>query len=271
MPDDRLVAHTFPISDDGRIIIDDGRVTSSGGALVTSLEGGVTQIGMQAVQVLNTPDLSLDFVKSWQISISPQTTEILDIYIGGDLVGSTGKCYLSGGEYRCRTSAAEGSALHFEVVDRDNTLGLFGMVGASLTKLSGLTNFAGGAIGDVNVGEYAHGDISGASTEILAKGSDSFSVRFQDATFQDGENLTIKDSAGTATGVTCTMAQWVEGDFIRVQTTLKDEWLEGYDQRDLSPGGSKELPQGLYFRVKCYNAHASDLLRIKLSLTVGRL
>jgi hypothetical protein len=242
------------------------------GAVVTAFDGGHTQIGMQAVQVLNLPDLSADMVKSWQITAAAQTTEIMDIFIGDDLVGSTGKCYLAGGEYRCRTDVAQGSALNFKIVDRNNVLGLFGIYGLNVTKLSTLSAFAGGTLAsDVNVGEYAHGDTSGAQTKILAKGADYLDVQFHEAGFTDGESVTFKDAAGVATGVTCTLGTWDEGDVIEVQTSVKDEWVEGYDVRSVMPGGSKEVPEGMYFRVQFYNNHASEAARIKVSLTVGRL
>lgn len=248
-----------------------GPALDADGNLITTLKGGETQIGMQSVQVLNTPDISSDLIKSYQITAAAQVTEIMDIFIGGDLVGSQGLCYLAGGEYRCRTDVAEGSALNFQIVDRNDVLGLFSLYGMSRTKLSGLTNFAGGTIANVNVGEYAHGDTSGAKSKVLGKGADYLEVEFHEATFQDGEDLTIKLADGTATGVTCTLGTWDEGDVISVLDSVKDEWVEGYDVRDVHPGGSKQVPEGMYFRVKFYNNHATDPARIKVSLTVGRL
>jgi hypothetical protein len=242
------------------------------GHQIVAMSGGTTQIGMQAMQVLNTPDISSDMIKSWQVTAAAQTTEIMDIYIGDDLVGSTGRCYLAGGEYRCRTDVAEGSALNFHIVDRNDVLGAFTPYGLSRTKLSTLTAFAGGTLADdVNVGEYAHGDTSGAKTKILAKGADFLEVQFHETGFTDGEAVTFKDDAGAATGVTCTLGTWDEGDVLEVQTSVKDEWVEGFDIRDVHPGGSKEVPEGMYFRVKFYNNHADTAARIKVSLTVGKL
>jgi len=242
------------------------------GELVTALSGGQTQIGMQAIQVLNTPDISSDLIKSFQVTAAAQTTEILDIFIGDDLVGPMGLCYLAGGEYRCRTNVAEGSALNFSIVDRNDVLGIFVYYGMSRTKLSGLTNFSGGTIDDVAVGHYASGSVGGAhKTRVLGKGADFLEVQFHEAIFSDGETITFTDASGTPTGVTCTLGTWEEGDVIEVQDSVKDEWVEGFDVRDVHPGGSKQVPEGMYFRVRFYNNHLTEDARIKVSLTVGRL
>jgi hypothetical protein len=233
-------------------------------------EGGHTQIGMQALQVLNLPDLSSDYVRSWQVTAAAQVTEILDIYIGDDLTGATGKCYLAGGEYRCRTEAFEGSSLNFSMVDRNDTLGLFSTYGLSVTKLSGLT-FNNGTIDDVDVGDIAIGGTSGARSGVLSKGADFVGIQFHEATFQDGENITFERAGSPVASLDCDCTAWDEGDFIVIQESLKDEWIEGLDIREIQPGGSKEVPEGLYFRVKVYNAHITDVLRVKVSLTVGRL
>ena len=188
-----------------------------------------------------------------------------------DLVGPDGICFLAGGEYRCRTAAAQGSALTFEIVDRNDILGYFIYYGMSRTKLSGITGFSGGTIDDVSVGEYAVGSTSGSSTRILGKGDDFLEVQFHETEFEDGESVIITDPMGSPTGVTCVLGTWDEGDVISVVTSVKDEWIEGFDVRDVHPGGSKEVPEGMYFRVKCYNASPDEDLRVKVSLTVGRL
>lgn len=271
MPDDNLVAHTFPVGEDGKLLINDGRATDPSGALVTAIDGGSTQIGMQAVQVLNTPDISSDFIKSWQVTAPALTTEILDIFIGDDLVGPTGLCYLAGGEYRCRTAATEGSALHFSIVDRNDVLGLFSGYGLSRTQLQSLTAFSGGLITDIAAGYTAVGGTSGAESKILSVGADFMDVQFHEASFQDGETLSFLDDNGSPTGVSCTLGNWEEGDVIVVQESLKDEWIEGMDHRDIHPGGSKRVPEGMYFRAKLFNNDSSNTLRVKISLTVGRL
>jgi len=241
------------------------------GSMITVLKGATTQIGMQAVQVLNLPDLAADLVKSWQITAPANTIEILDIYIGGDLVGPNEQCYLSGGEYRCRTSASEGSSLTFEVVDRNDILGLFSTYGLSQTKLSSLTAFSGGLISGLAAGDVAIGATSGAKTTILSVGIDFLSIEFHETGFSDGEVINFYNSLGVSKGISCALGSWDEGDVIAVGTSVKDEWIEGFDERNVSPGGSKLLPKGLYFRVKCFNSNLTTPLRIKVSLTVGRL
>jgi hypothetical protein len=243
------------------------------GHQIMAMSGGTTQIGMQAVQVLNTPDISSDYVKSWQMSIQPNTTEILDIFIGDDLVGSTGKCYLAGGEYRCRTAAIEGSSLNFTIVDRNDVLGYFIFFGMSRTKLSGLV-FNNGVMADIQVGDYAIGGTSASRSKVLGKGTDDLEVEFHEATFTDGENITFERAGAPVATLDCTLGTWDEGDVLLVQESLKDEWIEGNDMRSIHPGGSKEVPEGMYFRCKAFNAETdggADPLRIKLSLTVGRL
>jgi hypothetical protein len=242
-----------------------------GSAQPVSLEGGSTQIGIPAVQVLNLPDTASDLVKSWQITAAAQVTEVRDIFIGDDLVGAAGKCYLAGGEYRCRTNVAEGSALNFSLVDRDDVLGIFALYGLSRTRLSGLTLWAGGTIVNVAVGQYVRGDISLRRAKVLSVGVDYVEVTFHDGAFSDGEGLSFEDATGTPTGVTCDLGTWDEGDVIEVQTSVKDEWIEGYDVRGVHPGGSKEIPEGMYFRVKFFNNHATDPARVKVSLSVGRM
>ncbi len=269
-PDDETNLDDVVSTHEGEVLDSIEPKLNDNGELVTSLSGGDTQIGMQAVQVLNLPDMSADLVKSWQISAPAQTTEILDIFIGDDLVGPTNKSYLAGGEYRCRTSAHQGSALTFEIVDRNDVLGYFPLFGMSRTKLTGLV-FNTGVIGDVQVGDYAIGGTSGARSKILAVGADSLDIQFHEAFFEDGENVTFERASAPVASLDCTLGTWDEGDVISVVTSVKDEWIEGYDVRSVHPGGSKEVPEGMYFRVKCYNNHLTDELRVKVSLTVGRL
>lgn len=269
-PDDVANLTSVVNAHEGEVLDSVEPAINAEGELVTALSGGGTQIGMQAVQVLNTPDISTDLVKSWQLTIAANTTEILDIFIGDDLVGTTGKCYLAGGEYRCRTSATEGSALNFCMVDRNDVLGLFVLYGMSRTKLSGLT-FNNGTIDDVQVGDYAVGGTSTATSLVLAKGADFLEIQFHEAMFTDTENITFTRAGSPVANLDCDLGTWDEGDVIVIQESLKDEWIEGFDQRDIHPGGSKEVPEGLYFRVKCFNADLSEELRVKVSLTIGRL
>jgi hypothetical protein len=226
-----------------------------------------TSFNIPAVSVLNTPDASAGLVKSWQMTVPALTTEYYDIIIADDLIGPQGRCFLAGGEYRCRTSANEGSALHLAIVDRDNTLGLFGTYGLSKTKLTGLTNI----VGTINVGDFVHGDSSGKKTKVTFVGQDYCEVLFYGGSFTNGENLTFKNSAGVATGATATLGIWDEGDVIEIQRNVKDEWIEGFDQRTILPGGSKELPAGLYLRAIVHNSSLSDPLRVKIGFILATL
>lgn len=243
------------------------------GNQVVVLDGGRTAIGMQSVQVLNTPDISSDLIKSYQISVPPNMTEILDIFIGEDLTGPEGRCFLAGGEYRCRTPAVEGSALHFSIVDRNDVLGYFALYGMSRTKMTGIT-FQTGSMADIQPGDDVWGTSSGAHTVVIStNGADEMDIYFHEVEFQDGEPLTFT-RGGAPIAATATLGTWVEGDVIEVLKSVKDEWIEGLDQRDIQPGGSREVPEGMYFRVRAFNAE-TDVgqpdLRIKVSLTVGRL
>ena len=226
-----------------------------------------TSFGIPAVSVLNTPDASKGLVKAWQLTVAASTTDYYDIIIADDLVGPTGRCFLVGGEYRCRTPAAESSALHLAIVDRDDILGLFVYYGFQRTKLAGLTNI----VGTRNVGDYATGDTSGHRAKILLVGSDYCEVTFHDGAFLDGETITYKSANGTPTGATATLGEWLEGDVVELQRNVKDEWIEGLDQRSIQPGGSKELPAGLYLRAIVHNASPTDPLRVKISFVLATM
>ena len=91
----------------------------------------------------------------------------------------------------------------------------------------------------------------------------SCDVTYHEGPFTDGEPLTFSG------GATATLGTWDEGDVIELVRSVKDEWIEDYDYRDYSPGGSREIPTGLYLRIICYNAHATDNLRVKVSFTFG--
>jgi hypothetical protein len=58
---------------------------------------------------------------------------------------------------------------------------------------------------------------------------------------------------------------WTEGGVIEVQMMVKDEWIEGYDERIIKPGGSKQIPAGFYLRIKCGNTSPTDKLRVKVN------
>jgi hypothetical protein len=241
------------------------------GHLKTTLNNR-TNAGLSAVSVLDLPTGAVELVKSWQITVPPQTTKIRDIIVGGDLVGPLGKCYLAGGEYRVRTDAVEGSALHMSIVDRDNVLGAFGPYGLVRTKLTGLT----GITGTISVGDTVHGDTSGAKSKVLAVGADFVEITFDSGVdaqgypiaWQAAEPLTFKDASG-ATVATAVLGLWDEGDVFEVSKYVKDEWVEGKDERAVYPGGSTLIPAGLYFRVTVYNAASSGDMRVKFGFLIG--
>jgi hypothetical protein len=192
----------------------------------------------------------------------------LDIYIYDDLIGEQGKCYLTGGIYKVRETnghgAAKGSALHLAIVDRDDLYGLFALYGYSRTKLNGLTSISG----TISAGDFAYGDTSGKKCKVLAVGADYCEVTYWEGAFDDGEDLTFKDSGGSQTA-TATLGTWDEGDFIEFARPLKEEWIEGMDTGEVAPGGAKVLPTGLYIRLLCYNAHATDELYVTVPLLLA--
>lgn len=224
-----------------------------------------TSVGLPSIMVLDIPDAAIVRLKSYQVIVPALTTLIKDIFIGDDFIGAQGKCYLSGGEYRVRATnghgAAAGSALHLAIVDRDNVTGYFPYFGLTRTKLAGLTDI----VGTITAGEAVTGGTSGTNAEVLSVGVDSCDVTYHDGPFTDGESLTFSG------GATATLGDWDEGDVIEIVRNVKDEWIEDYDHRDYSPGGSREIPAGMYLRIIAYNAHATDDLRVKVSFTFGAL
>jgi hypothetical protein len=220
-----------------------------------------SEAGLGVQSVLNVPVAATNLEKSWEMTVSSETTGILDIWVGGDLVGPTGICYLEGGEYRCRTDAAQGSALHFALVDRDDVYGLFSTYGLSLTKLDTLTNKASWPPA---VGETVTGGTSGTTATVLAVNANDVEITYNEGPFTDGEALTFSG------GATATLGTWEEGDVLELTRSVKDEWVEGKEERKVAPGGAKLLPAGLYFRVICYNNHTADDLRVKITLILAK-
>ena len=224
-----------------------------------------TAVGLPSVMVIDIPDAAVVKLKSWQVTTPAQTTLIKDVFIGDDFIGPQGRCFLAGGEYRVRATnghgAKEGSALHLAIVDRDNLLGYFGYYGLNRTKLTGLTDITGAIV----AGDSVTGATSGSLAEVLSVDSDSCDVTYHNGPFTDGEALTFSG------GATATLGVWDEGDVIEIVRNVKDEWIEDFDHRDYSPGGSREIPTGLYLRIICYNAHATDDLRVKVSFTFGAM
>lgn len=238
--------------------------TDENGRPLVRLESN-TSVGLPSVMVINIPDEAVVKLQSWQVTVPAQTTVIKDIRIGGEFTGAQGKCYLAGGEYRVRSTnghgAAAGSALHLAIVDRDDLLGYFIHYGLNRTKFTGLTNVSG----DIHVGDLVTGESSGSVAEVLYTTGDICEITFNNGPFTDGESLSF------SSGATATLGVWDEGDVIEVVRNVRDEWIEDYDHREYSPGGSREIPAGLYLRIICYNAHAADDLRVKVSFTFGAM
>lgn len=247
----KLIPSLQPTDDDGRPVF---RVAPD------------TAVGLASVTVLDIPDEAVVRLKSWQVVVPSQTTLIKDIFIGDDFIGPTGRCFLAGGEYRVRATnghgAAAGSALHLAIVDRDNLTGYFGAFGLSRTKITGLSNITG----TIAVGDTVEGVTSRTKATVLSVEDTDCAVTYHDGPFEDGEALTF-----TPSGATATLGAWDEGDVIEIVRNVKDEWIEDYDHRDYHPGGSREIPTGFYLRIICYNAHASDDLRVKVSFTFGAM
>jgi len=240
---DSTDSDTFPVDPEGHQII-------------TLPVSGLS--GVNAVTTVNVPINASNLSKSWQLSTPANTLEILDIHIWGDLIGPLGKCYLAGGTYKCRTEAAENSALNFAVVDRDDVLGYFVYYGLTRTQM-----FLSDVSGTPEVDDTVTGGTSGQTARVLAVNGTTLDVTFANGPFTDGEAVTFSG------GATATCDDWVEGDVLELKRPVKDEWIEGLDEGEYRPGDSSELPAGMYFRVLCFNASLSDDLRIKIKLDIA--
>jgi hypothetical protein len=234
-----------------------------------------TAAGADVATVLNYPEDCQDLRKSWLVDAAPETLAIRDLWVGGDLVGAAGECWLAAGAYEVWSAAERGSYLEFAIVDRDDVTGAFVPYGLVRSKLAGLTD----VVGTFQVGETVVGGTSGARTTVLAVDTDELEVRFavfdedgEDAEFSDGETITGETSEATATLDT---PAFTEGDVLYLRKPfLMDEVIKqsGSDPSPpvlIQPGGARMVPGGLYFRVSVWNAAASGDLTIKASLIMG--
>lgn len=234
-----------------------------------------TSADLPATTIMNYPEACEDLRQTWLVDCDPQTIAIRDIWIGGDLVGPMGLCYLAGGAYEIWTSAERGSAIQFAVVDRDDVSGYFAYYGLVRSKLPNLTSIVGTFV----AGETVVGGTSGARTTVLAVGADYLDVRFAvvdangaDTAFSAGETITGQTSGATAV---LNDPPFDEGDVLYLRKPfLKDEWI--YKEAGspclpvmIQPGGSKPVPVGYYFRVLVYNFSSTDDLTIKASLIMA--
>lgn len=215
--------------------------------------------GLPVVSTAQIPIEASNFRKSWEVTSEPETTTNMDIHVADDLVGPQGNCFLSGGLYVCRTSATKGSAIHFAVVDRDDTLGYFIYYGLSRTKME-LSNVSG----SIEVGQTVTGGTSGQTAKVLkVVDADTIEITFANGSFTDTEAVSFTG------GATAICDDWVEGDVLELRRSVKDEWLEGYEEQEIRPGDSQQLIAGLYFRIILYNADNTNDLRVKVTLDVG--
>jgi hypothetical protein len=225
-------------------------------------------VGLPVVQSLDIPPGAADLTTSYQIVAQPNSTANTDIQISGYLVGPQGLCYIAGGAYQCRNSAVIGSALHLSLVDRDDALGMFALLGMTRTRIV-MQN----VVGTINVGDYVVGASSGARSQVLAViDPTTIEITFESGWvggFQrmwvDGEDVVFENANGNPTGASAEFVDWTEGGVIEVQMMVKDEWIEGYDERIIKPGGSKQIPAGFYLRIKCGNTSPTDKLRVKVN------
>ncbi len=230
--------------------------------------------GLTSISPLSIPETAIDLDQSWQVKVAPQTTGITDIHVAGELVGPLGINYLQGGSFTVRTTATEGSVLDLKVVDRDDAAspGLFGALGIPLTRLD-----VTGLSGDLSTADYAVGQTSGARSRVLSYVGSSVSIEFASGfsggypvPWQDGEPVKIFDTSDVEVAAG-TSVDWVEGGVLELSAPVKDEWIETGDKRDISPGGAKIVPAGLYYRVVCHNSAqvGGPDLRVKVSLSMA--
>lgn len=230
---------------------------------------GLTTAGLQPVTVMDAAEGAEDYIPSWILDAAAGQLGILDVKIAGDLVGPGGVCNMSGGRLELWTEAERGCALHFSVVDRDDKSGAFSAYGLVRTKLLLAT---GTTSGTFQVGETVTGDTSGASTVILAIGTDELEVEYDGATaFQNGEGITGATSAATATLDTPGVD---EGDVLPLRKPfIDDDWLfrasgDPIITQEFHPGGAKPVPAGYYFRTTLYNDGAATVT-VKTTLTLA--
>lgn len=218
--------------------------------------------GLPTAAQVEVPAGASPYRRSWDVAAAPESVAVLDIWVGGKLVGPLGICLLVGGHYSVRTNAAVGSAVHFALVDRDDVLGAFSPYGLQRARLSGLT----GTTGTIAVGDTVTGGTSTRKARVLAVGADYVEVTYNEGQFTDGEALAFAPS-----GAASTLGTWDEGDVFEIERFVEDEHVEGYDSGDDgNTGGALPVPSGLYFRVIVYNAHTTDTMRLTVRLKVAR-
>jgi len=227
--------------------------------VLSDTRGMTLEGGMRPVTQMNGPYEAANYRQSWELEVPADSIGILDVFVGDYLVGPKGVCWLEGGIYEFYTQAVKGSAVYFSIVDRDGILlipgtsiPIFDALSIPRTKITGLTNITG----TIEVGHIVYGATSGAHARVISVHSDWCEVTFHAGPFDDGEALSFKD--GETEEATATLGEWVEGGFYTAQTSVRYEYVRGYAQDDITPGGAKKLPSGLYLRAKIFNADTDN-------------
>lgn len=230
-----------------------------------------TDVGLAAVQTRDLPIGCEPLVQSWKLETPPRTLGVLDVWIGGSLLGLSGKCYLKGGQYEFTREVAEDSAVHFGIVDRDDVLGVFAQYGLRRTRLY-VEDASGFQVGET----ISAGD---ASTRVLGIGDGFLEIRHYICTEAD-LHTTIPGGAlvtGALSGAQSPARvdnPVEEGDLIFPKGKIvKDNYIFGMAFRNFSQeiDGSDEVPAGLYFHAMVWNEGTLNSAKAYISLTLGRL
>jgi hypothetical protein len=230
--------------------------------------GSTTRTGLPNVTVQNIADDCASYRRSWLISCPAQTITLRDFCISNDLVGPTGLTFVTGSFFACATEAALGSELQIDMIDRDDVLGYFRLIGASRSKLDKLTDVAGTfLVGEEIRGATCRAKVLAVSDDLLEITFDRWNALGKQDSFVDSETI-----AGQTSGATATLGEpaFTEGGFLFLQRFIKDEALYGFKSHEERPGGAKPVPPGLYFRVAVFNNHATEDLWIDGTIGLGK-
>jgi len=251
----------------GTGIIPDLQPTDNAGRPLIAL-AGVTSVGLPNITIQNMPDDCATYRRSWLIECPPLSITLRDLCITHDLVGPTGRCFVASSFFGCATEARLGSELQIDLIDRDDVLGYFPYIGASRSKLAGLTDIEG----TFQANEEVRG--SACRARVLSVGADFLEITFDRwdkdgkiSTFTDGESIVGQRSGASATLAT---PAFTEGGFLFIQRFIMDEALYGFKSHEEKPGGAKEIPPGLYFRCAVYNAHPTETLFVDGTIGIGK-
>ena len=234
------------------------------GNLITTMPY-TTSASYPIVTMLDIPETASNLHQSWETQVAPETTTYKYIHINGELTGTEGRCWLQKGAYICRTDAAENSALHLAIRDRDDTLGLFVLYGLVTTKITGVSVLTG----TIGVGDYVEDESGNHSHVLTALDAGAVHIMYHDGALDTADTLTFKDATTMVETATATFTAWVEGDALELKRPVKDEYIEGYDSEPIAPGGATAIIQGLYLCIIVYNASTTDDLRLTMRFSLG--